>query len=726
MRLSTIPCALACPAVFLTMLAVRSTGAGDLSTIPLIDGERAGDLNYWGGPFGIGNISSIAKQSVVVHSGQYAYRVDLGSIGSGGFGFFQTFSSGFGPSAAYRQTRNLDYFDLVGGYIRNETGTDFTLKFEIKDYRDSGSHQAFRRFEIPASGDWTNIEASLDLNASGWTVVGSPDLSRTFAISFIVEATHGPVDGLIYMDDIQLFEHGSLDIQTAPIREIATRIAHRQLDGLWSSRSRTHGLIPNTSHEVMKSAMNTTAGVLWLLPSAIRRGWVSQADADAYAGQLAATLNANLNQTTYLPSRFADLATAGPVANAEESTIDAAFLALALHQYKSLPTTSDALRQAIDDVQNRFQWDAFSEAGRFHMAYFPASGITPYSYDGYTNEGKVISLAAAVSEDHHIPIEANWNADTLRVRAHLADPGNSHLVHSSNQFRAPFSQALLNLFVDTSTRGVDNFPVRTLATNPWQNFVRYERDVAARLDQLGRNHLFQPDAGQGPQSYRQYSLYNNFDQPNLFMPWSVALALLAGADGAENALRTLLDSGLHGPLGPADSAQWATDATGPTDVPAYQDNWNLVLSTMALMEYLDGQNSASRFFASLSEVDASLDRVFLPSDFNGDGVVDGADFLVWQTGFGITAGATPAEGDADGDADVDRDDLSLWQRHFGDSLSNSDGVAAVPESPSVLLWLLVMIGQWSLVSGWHAERIGRTSLSLRRAKAVSLFFTLFT
>ena len=121
----------------------------------------------------------------------------------------------------------------------------------------------------------------------------------------------------------------------------------------------------------------------------------------------------------------------------------------------------------------------------------------------------------------------------------------------------------MNLFVDTSTRGVDNFPVRNLATNPWHNFVRYEQEVAARLAELGRDDLFQPDAGQGPQSYEQYSLYNNFGQPNLFMPWSVAFALLAGADGAGDALRTLLDNGLHGPLGLADTAQWTTGAQVP-------------------------------------------------------------------------------------------------------------------------------------------------------------------
>ena len=138
-------------------------------------------------------------------------------------------------------------------------------------------------------------------------------------------------------------------------------------------------------------------------------------------------------------------------------------------------------------------------------------------------------------------------------------------------------------------------------------------------------------------------------------------------------------------------------------MPASQDNWNMVLSTMALMEYLDGPDSASRFFATLGEVDVALDRVFLPGDFDGNGIVDGDDFLVWQVGFGTTVGATPADGDADGDADVDGDDFLLWQSHFGESLPESTRVVAVPEPQSVLLCVLMVGSAWGCVFVRRAE-----------------------
>jgi hypothetical protein len=56
----------------------------------------------------------------------------------------------------------------------------------------------------------------------------------------------------------------------------------------------------------------------------------------------------------------------------------------------------------------------------------------------------------------------------------------------------------------------------------------------------------------------------------------------------------------------------------------------------------------------------------LLGDFNSDGDVDGADFLIWQRGYGIqTPNATKSDGDADDDMDVDSVDLTVWESQFG-------------------------------------------------------------
>jgi len=70
----------------------------------------------------------------------------------------------------------------------------------------------------------------------------------------------------------------------------------------------------------------------------------------------------------------------------------------------------------------------------------------------------------------------------------------------------------------------------------------------------------------------------------------------------------------------------------------------------------------------------------LDGDFDGDGDVDGSDFLALQRGFGESMGATLSQGDADHDGNVNSTDLSLWASNFGTVNSAlSSAVSTVPE-----------------------------------------------
>ena len=73
------------------------------------------------------------------------------------------------------------------------------------------------------------------------------------------------------------------------------------------------------------------------------------------------------------------------------------------------------------------------------------------------------------------------------------------------------------------------------------------------------------------------------------------------------------------------------------------------------------------------------------ADFNQDSYVDGADFLVWQTGFGT--GTTLAEGDANHDGVVDAIDLEVFKLQFGKAPAVPP-VASIPE-PCALHMLAV-------------------------------------
>jgi hypothetical protein len=79
-------------------------------------------------------------------------------------------------------------------------------------------------------------------------------------------------------------------------------------------------------------------------------------------------------------------------------------------------------------------------------------------------------------------------------------------------------------------------------------------------------------------------------------------------------------------------------------------------------------------------------------DFNGDGVVDLADFAIWQLHVGQMTGASVLDGDADGDGDVDGNDFLKWQRNVGRPMpwtgsgaGSGSSVASVPEPASLML-----------------------------------------
>lgn len=76
-------------------------------------------------------------------------------------------------------------------------------------------------------------------------------------------------------------------------------------------------------------------------------------------------------------------------------------------------------------------------------------------------------------------------------------------------------------------------------------------------------------------------------------------------------------------------------------------------------------------------------NVLTDADFDEDGDVDGADFLAWQRGFGITSGAFLADGDANGDGDVDENDLFSWESQYGTFAPPLFATAILPEPGSL-------------------------------------------
>lgn len=85
----------------------------------------------------------------------------------------------------------------------------------------------------------------------------------------------------------------------------------------------------------------------------------------------------------------------------------------------------------------------------------------------------------------------------------------------------------------------------------------------------------------------------------------------------------------------------------------------------------------------------------IDADFNNDNIVDGADFLIWQRGFGT--GTNNGTGDADGNGVVDAADLAAWKSSFGSPPAVA-AVSAVPEPASLTLAGLAAIFAASAVA----------------------------
>ena len=80
-------------------------------------------------------------------------------------------------------------------------------------------------------------------------------------------------------------------------------------------------------------------------------------------------------------------------------------------------------------------------------------------------------------------------------------------------------------------------------------------------------------------------------------------------------------------------------------------------------------------------------------DYNTNGVVDAADYVVWKKHDGLIGGATKAEGDGTGDGNVTIEDYDYWRTRFGNTSGGSgSGIAPTPvPEPNTVAMLLTSL-----------------------------------
>jgi hypothetical protein len=119
------------------------------------------------------------------------------------------------------------------------------------------------------------------------------------------------------------------------------------------------------------------------------------------------------------------------------------------------------------------------------------------------------------------------------------------------------------------------------------------------------------------------------------------------------------------------------------------DVWVLDLTTGTTSSFLDLDDSISLFTSASTAPFGDKVAAFTlgpaaNADFDGNGIVNGNDFLIWQKNLG--SGNSHGTGDANGDGLVNAADLAVWKTQYGTSPAAA-AAASVPEPAAAVLAL---------------------------------------
>jgi hypothetical protein len=89
----------------------------------------------------------------------------------------------------------------------------------------------------------------------------------------------------------------------------------------------------------------------------------------------------------------------------------------------------------------------------------------------------------------------------------------------------------------------------------------------------------------------------------------------------------------------------------------------------------------------------------VPGDYNANGIVDAADYVIWRNTMGQTGSDLAADGDGSGT--IDGGDYDFWRARVGAGGGAAASSAAVPE-PAV--WSVVSSAVITLLALWRRHR----------------------
>jgi T5SS/PEP-CTERM-associated repeat protein len=122
-------------------------------------------------------------------------------------------------------------------------------------------------------------------------------------------------------------------------------------------------------------------------------------------------------------------------------------------------------------------------------------------------------------------------------------------------------------------------------------------------------------------------------------------------------------------------------------------DWSALVGTFAMLDL--PMRAGFRWDTSQLYTDGILKvlAAALVGDYNADGRVDVADYVVWRDSVGQRGIGLPADGN--GDATIDELDYDLWRARFGATAASASAAtshAAVPEPPAAIMLLVAWTG----------------------------------
>ncbi len=109
----------------------------------------------------------------------------------------------------------------------------------------------------------------------------------------------------------------------------------------------------------------------------------------------------------------------------------------------------------------------------------------------------------------------------------------------------------------------------------------------------------------------------------------------------------------------------------------WSDSWSVGGLSPVDGNYFDGDETDLAAFIAGDQP--------LAGDYNDDGIVDAADYTVWQDSWLSFGTGLPADGDNDGF--IGNNDYDIWANNYGATQSSSSSAVSVPEPSSLLLIL---------------------------------------